>query len=287
MGWVELVLTTSLLWTITSTIEKYTLTKWIRNPLIPTIILAFISLIAALIILGIRPELLLPKHMLVALGAGVLSTLSIFLYFRAVKIEEISRVVPLFFLTPLFVCLLAGIFLGEMFSADKYIGVALLIIGAVLLSLKKGFRINTAFWYMIACDISLAISAVLIKYLLNFADFWTVFSYVKIGGFIAVIPIVPGILKEMKTLSRKPLVVLSVGETISVIAYLIFVIASAMGPISLVNALTATQAVFILVVSGLLSLFYPNIIKEETNAKTVLVKSISVAMIIIGVYLVS
>lgn len=71
--------------------------------------------------------------------------------------------------------------------------------GAILISSKTISKISfgKAFWWMILCTLALAINQLLTKYLLNFADYWTIFAYVRIGAAIGVIPIAYVYLPEL------------------------------------------------------------------------------------------
>jgi len=55
-------------------------------------------------------------HQLLGLVAGLFYVVAVLLYFEALKDEEVSRVVPLFGMAPIFVTVLAAIFLGEIFT---------------------------------------------------------------------------------------------------------------------------------------------------------------------------
>jgi len=57
-------------------------------------------------------------------------------YFKAIKIEEISRVVPLLSFSPLFVLIFDAIFLGEVFTSLQYLEIFSLVVGVFLISVK-------------------------------------------------------------------------------------------------------------------------------------------------------
>ncbi|PIU98266.1 hypothetical protein COS61_02345, partial [Candidatus Wolfebacteria bacterium CG03_land_8_20_14_0_80_40_12] len=182
--WVIFSILAALCWAIVSIVDKYVLTKWVRKPIVPVMILGIIGLLASLFIYlfhGFSPLSYL--NIIWAFVAGVLYILSMLFYFKAAKIEEISRIAPLWYLTPVFVLILAAIFLGEVFPLIKYLGIFLLVTGAIIISLKnlEKISIGRAFWFMILASLVLSGEAVITKHLLNFTDFWTVFAYIKIG----------------------------------------------------------------------------------------------------------
>jgi len=216
-----------------------------------------------------------------------------FFYFKAVKIEEISRIIPFFYLSPLFILILASIFLGEIFAPIKYLGIFFLVIGVFLISLKKITKISfgKAFWLMILSSFSLAINQVITKYLLGFADFWTIFSWTRIGTIVALIPVYfvcfPDLLSTVKEHGKKVISIISLNESLNVVGVIFITVAASIGYITLVNFLSSIQALFVLIFAVFLSIFYPKILKEEVGKSTVLLKLIAIILMFVGAILVS
>jgi len=227
-----------------------------------------------------------------AFVTGILYILSMLFYFKAVKIEEISRVVPLFYLTSLFVSILAAVFLGEIFTPVKYLGIFLLIIGAILVSSKNfiKFGFGKAFWLMIAASLVLSVNVIITKYLLDFADFLTIFSYIRIGAFFALIPIFcfsfKDLISTVREHGKKVIIVISLNEILNLVGVLLITIAMTKGYVTLVNALSSVQPFFVLLFAVILSIFYPKILKEEIGKSAVLLKLIAITLMFIGVILI-
>lgn len=289
MSWILFSILAVIVWAVVNIIDKYILEKLIKKPIIPVIFVGVVGLVGSIIVYFTRDfSELSYTNIGLAILAGIFYILMAVFYFKAVKLEEISCVVPLFHLTPIFVLILALIFLGEIFTPIKYLGIFLLIMGAVLISSKGSLKINfgRAFWFMIFSSFALAINQIITKYLLNFADFWTIFSYVRIGAFIAVIPLFYINYKDILFLTKKPLGFVVLSESLNLIAVLFFTIAISVGFVTLVNALTSTTSFFVLIFTVMLSIFYPKILKEEISKKTVLMKLVAIVMMFIGVVLI-
>ena len=149
MLWIIYSIIAVLIWSIVNIVDKHILEKRIKNSLIPVVIFGVIGLLIAIIIYllqGFQP--LSGLNIILALIAGIFLKLTNVFYFKATKIEEISRVIPLLSLSPLFVLILATIFLGEVFKPLQYLGIFLLVIGAILLStkiFKEEIRLSKAF----------------------------------------------------------------------------------------------------------------------------------------------
>jgi transporter family protein len=294
MSWILFSILAALTWATVNTIDKYILTKWVRKPIVPVMILGIIGLIASILVYLFHGfSTLSYLNITLAFVAGIFYILMSIFYFKAVKIEEISRVVPLFYLTSLFVLIFAAIFLGEIFTPIKYLGIFLLIIGAILISSRNFIKISfgKAFWLMILSSLALSANAVITKYLLNFADFWTIFSYTRIGTIFALIPIFyfsfPDLVSTVKEHGKKIIGVISLNESLNVIGVLLITIATAIGYVTLVNALSSIQPFFVLLFAVVLSIFYPKILKEEISKSIVLLKLIAIILMFIGAVLIT
>lgn len=110
MSWALLTISAAFIFAITSIIDKFLLTKWIKNPIVLVLILSGVGLLFGLnIYLFYGFSFLSGFNIALALIAGVIYFFGEIFYYKAVKLEEISKVVPLVFLSPLFVLLLATI----------------------------------------------------------------------------------------------------------------------------------------------------------------------------------
>lgn len=293
MNWVILVVTASLLLAVVNTLDKYVLTKWVRNPLVSVLVLGLIGLVgggAIFVTRGFAP--MSAFNIFLALIAGICYLLAVIFYFKALKIEEMSRVVPLFYLSPLFILVFAAVFFGEIFNFLNYLGIFLLMIGAIWISSRSFLKItfNLAFWWMMIAVVTWSANLLLVKYLLNFTDYWTIFAWIRIGGFIGMIPLLfiylPELRRTTKKYGKKVLVVMSLSETITLISILLVTIATSIGYVTLVEALSALQALFVLLIALALSVFRPSILKEELGGAVVLQKVIATILMFVGVILI-
>ena len=274
-------------------VDKYVLTKWIKNPLIPVMMIGIIGLAASFIIYFFRGFAPLSNfNVFLSLVAGLLYILTAVFYFKALKEEEASRIVPLSSLSPLFILIFAGIFLGEVFTPLKYLGIILLITGAILISSRSLLKItfSSAFGWMLLAVITASVVAVLTKYILNFTDYWTVFAWTRVGTAIGVAPIIFLYFPELKSITRqygkKVIIVMSANETLNLFAVLFITIAMSIGYVTLVRALSSVSPLFVLFIAVMLSRFYPLILKEEIGRAVVLQKVLAIVLMLIGTTLI-
>ena len=294
--WAVFTLLAVVTWASSNVIDKIVLTKWVKNPYLPIMIVSVVGLVFSLFVyLSQGLSALTMNQLILTLLLGLTYVVTVIFYFKAIQIEEISRIIPLYSAAPLFVLILASVFLGEFFAIDKYFGIFFLVMGGILISIKKGFKISLgkAFLFMMLSSLSWAASSVLTRYLVSSIDFWTVFVYARIGQFLAALPIFYLHAKELvnviKQYGKKVLVGMTVSETLAVGGTLLYTIALSfsLGYASLVSALAAAQQFFVLLIATFLSLFYPKIIKEDTNNRTIWLKLIAMILLVIGVVLIT
>ncbi len=294
MYWILFTLLATLLWALGNIIDKHILSKWITKPIIPVMFVGIIGLLSSVVIYFFQGyETLSSINIVWAFIAGTLYILTNIFYYKAINLEEASRVMALFQITPLFVSIIAAVFLGEIFFISTHVGIILLVIGAIIISSKNSIslKFEKSFWLMILASFSWASMMVITKYLLDFADFWTIFSYSRIGTIFVLIPIVyfnfKDLLLAIKEKGKKIILIVSIPESIGIIAILFITIATVDGYVTFVNALSSLQPLFVLVMAVILSKFYPKIIKEEIGKSTVIKKIIAIVIMIIGAILVT
>src|SRR3989338_10113321 len=121
MSWVIYALLAAFLYSVVAIIDKFTITKWIKNPFVPPIVFGAIGFLFSAAIYFFQGFAQLSAfNIALAIFAGIISVVASVAYFKAAKIEEISRLVPMLFLNIIFVVILAAVFIGEIFTLEKY-----------------------------------------------------------------------------------------------------------------------------------------------------------------------
>ncbi len=84
-------------------------------------------------------------------------------------------------------------------------------------------------------------NVLLTKYLLGFADYWTIFAYTRIGEAISLIPIAfayfPELMRTIKEHGRKVIIVMFLNEFLNILGVLFVTIAIAIGFVTLIKKL--------------------------------------------------
>lgn len=292
-SWIVLSLLSGLLMAMVNLIDRYVLTRLVKKAMIPLFILGLIGLGPGLLILLVKGgfELAWP-HLLLGVGAGFAFLAMSYFYFRAAQVEEISRVVPLFYLAPIFVTAAAVFLLGETLSVRACFGIAALIAGAALISSRWPLKIrpSRAFRLMVLAAAAMAVYTVAAKYLLRFADFWTVLAISRIGMAIGLVPFFFGYWSELKSAlsGRRGLKVAGLmagNEGIALAGSLFFIMAAARGPIAVVNAVASTQPFFVFALSLVVTMIRPGLLGEDLGWRNLAFKFAAILVMFAGLVL--
>jgi transporter family protein len=293
MSWILFAILASLLWSACNIIDKYVYTKLLKNPMISIIFMGIIGIFIGAGIYFMRGFSELSYfNILIAMVSSGIYLFAVLLYFKAVKIEDISTIVPLYYITPLFTLILATILLGEIFTPLKYLGIFLLVAGAMFISAKGSFRpsLGKAFWLIMASSVLISVNSVITKYLLGFSDFWTIYAYMRIGIFLWLIPSYfinfKDISHAIKKHRAKAVSWVSISEFLNLVAIFLSTIAASIGYVTLVGALTSIQPFFVLLITVLMSIYIPKILKEEIGKSAIALKLAGIIVMFIGALLV-
>ncbi len=292
--WILFALLFGLSMAVVNILDKLVVDRWASRPIVPVLLLGVFNVFPAALILWVKgmPYLSLRLWLMVLAAGAALLSMALF-YFSAAAREEISRVVPLMFLSPLFVAILAWIFLGEVFSLLQYAGIAALIGGAVLVSVRFPYRFTPgrAFWNMILAAFSISVYFTIMKYLLRDWDYWSVFSLTRLGMSGLMVPLFFLYYADLRDTLRKfggrVVGIMALDQNIALAANLFLTVAAAAGPITLVNALASTQPFFVLFFTVLLSRFIPSLLWEESRGSTVLQKMAALCLMFAGALLIT
>lgn len=289
MTWITLTLASALLWAVVNLIDKYVLTRWVQNPVLPVIVQGTVGVTVGLALLLTPGATRLPlPYLPLALGVGGLEMLVGLLYFRAARLEEISRVVPLFYLTPLFVSIWAAVFLGEVFPSLQYFGVIALVAGAMLISAKRTARLrfSPALGLMVLASLVLSVNAVITKFLVNAVDFRTVFATTRVGHLILLLPLLfghtPDLVATVKRHGQRVVGVIAAGAGLNLLAVLLITQAYAIGYATFISALVSVQQVFVFLFALALTLISPHLLGEEITRAALVRKLTAILLMIIG-----
>ena len=289
MTWVFYSLLAAMLWAIVNVTDKYTMDKLVTNPMIPVLILGLVQLITAVSIYCFYGYAFVTSiDLTLAFLAGLFYVATMFFYYQAIKKDEISKLIPLYYLAPVFILLIAQFMMNENLFHNQYWGIGFLVSGAILISLPTPFklRFNEGAGYMLLAAFFYALNQVLTKYLLKENDFWSVFAYVRIGIFLSLLPLFYWVLiyktDSYRNVSYQAYGIMVSNQLLNIAGVFAITVALTQGYVTLVNALASVQPFFVLILTTALGIMLPNIIKESMSSSALIKKFLAIALIFIG-----
>lgn len=297
MNWVIFTLTSRALWAADNIVDKLLIGKHLKDSVVLTLIAGISALLLSLVIiifnglswLGLEPIALV-------IFAGVIQILAVFAFYQAISKEEISRVIPLFQFSPLFVLVLSLLFLGEVLIPNHYLAFVLILLAGFLISLQKTkgiFKLRVAFWWMVLSSLIYAVQVVILKSLYGAYPFWDLTVYLGFGEFLPTL-ILLFLISNFRDRFIRSLSNLKLVGWILLILAMFFVATASLsgfwaltsGPVSLISVFRGFQSIFVLIYAILFSIWLPKILKEELNKRTLGIKAIAILLMVIGLYLI-
>ena len=230
---------------------------------------------------------------LAALASGIGLGLGYALLFVGLKVDEASRAVAITQVYPIFVALLAVLFLGEILNVLQWAAIILVALGTMLVSLPgipnrlAELKPTGGVPILLGSGLMLGLGFFAAKVALEETSLRTVFIYQQAGTLLVFLPFShPGVWRQLFAAlrDRKTLFLMVVGEGIlPLIALLAALQAASLGPISLVSAFLATTPLFVFVLATLLSQSRWNLMGEAITRRALTLKFSAIVMIVIGV----
>lgn len=296
MNWLAYALIGTASLATTAILDKFILSRYTRDATAYLVSLVIVQQLFAFLVLIFRGFEFVYPASLIAFLSGSFQIVLWVSYLKALQVEEVSRVTPLVFIYPLFVFAISALFLGEVLTPARYIGGALLVLSAVLISYKPQkaktpLFISPAVKYLFFFWVFVALYATTAKYLLSFMDEWHLYFWSSIGNLIFGIPLLTkhGIRNETRELLQRSKVLgaILLEELFDFTGRIGLIFALSLGSVSLVTSVNALQPLIVLIYVMVLSLFMPGMLKEETGKETLVFKFAAVILVAIGMYLIT
>jgi uncharacterized membrane protein len=301
MSWLFFAFSGPVLWAISVHFDKYLVERFFKDSNVAVLLLftAFIGVLLLPFIWFYEPGVI--DHDLGSIAlmilSGILYLSAMLLYLQALQSEEASVVAPFFQAGPLFGYVLAYFILGETLTPLQMMGGALIILGALIVSLRFGqsakmFKARLAA-QMLSCGFIMALSGLIFKMFALKVEFWTTIFWMFVGEAIfgAGLLLIPVYRRQFMTLLRKNTVALlginGSNEIINLSGSLGNRYALLFAPLSIVQAIGSTTTLFVFGFGILLSMFFPSLSREDLSARELVQKGIAAVLVAIGVALVT
>lgn len=288
----------SFLWAVTNHIDKFLINGANGSTYSVKTLLVFSTLISGLVL---SPIWLIISNFSVSIStisliavliSSVIYVLATFLYFKALEKSDVSIVVVMFQLIPVFSFILAFILFKESLTVNQLIGSIIIILSAVIISFnfeeknnKSNFKalflmtLSSLFYasYFILFDVAIRHSS------FNSCAFWYQMGFVLIGiVLICIRSFRETFIKTIKENGKKFISLNITNEVMNLSANLLVNFANVSISIALVNVLNGFQGAFVFILGVIGVILLPKYFKEDLR-KWVLIQKIGcIILSIIG-----
>ena len=299
MLWLIVAISAYLILAIVFLVNKYLLAGPLPNPKVFAFYVGMLGILILFIVPFTGFFIPGPFQIFLSLLAGTLFICALLWFYKALHLFEVSRVVPAIGgLIPLFSFGFIYFFSfgKETLSFLEVIVFILLVFGSVLITLEKRKLITLRGLQISALAAFLfSLSFVLAKYVYLEQPFWNGFIWMRVGGFLAALffflifkEVREEIFKKNASLKIKTALIFILNQAMGAGALILQNWAIFLAPLAfvpIINALQGTQYVFLLIFAILLSLKFPQILKEEISKEVISQKLFAILLIGAGLTL--
>lgn len=301
VSWVVFAFSGPVLWAISVHLDKYLVERFFKENNVAVMLLftAFVGLLLLPFIWLYEPSVTAPGAASIALIvlAGVFYMTAMLLYLQALQTEEASVVAPYFQAGPLFGYGLAYLVLGETLSARQLLGGVMIVLGALIVSLRfengaRMFKARLAA-LMLPCGFAGALAGLIFKIFAIDVEFWTTTFWMYVGEalFGCALLLVPSYRRQLLAVLRvNTAALLSINgsnELINLGGGLGNRYALLFAPLSIVQAIGSTTTLFVFGFGVVLSLIWPKLGREDLSGRELLKKGLAALLVAAGVALVT
>lgn len=294
MGWLSIAILSSSIFGVVNVIDSHLISR--RMPSLGCFLLpvAIVQLIYGSIIFALFPFPgdLSASQLGLAIGSGLLRSAAATIMLHTMTTEEISRVIPVVSTYPLFVSIMAVPLLGESLSWLQWVAVAIVVAGAVLVSLKQnptnpGLRLGRSFRLLMMSSLLTAGANITSKYALSYISFWNMYSLTAfcIAFLFLLLSARPSVYGKLKAMPRRnsAIILLVCNELGALAAIVLSFWAIKHGPVSLVSTAIGSRPAFVFLYSLILTRIRPTFLKWHPSPLMLILRLVATAMIVGGI----
>ena len=293
MSWANAALLSAGIMALVTVLDSHLVSK--RLPSLRAFMLpvGVIHLLLALVTASLAP---LPVAVLSpGVGYAVLSSLirvgAILILLDSLRREEVSTVIPIVYTYPVFVAIMASVFLGERLAPLQWGAVCIVVLGAVLVSMGRGpsmsemKRPRSALLFL--SSLLFATADVTGKQALSSISSWNLFwiGAATMGAVFVALGLRPYVVRSIRALPdrRNALAIFAGNEILAPIGIAMSYWALERGPVSLVSTLISSRPLFVVAFALLLSRIAPQFLFWSGGRRTVILRVAATVLIVGGI----
>jgi uncharacterized membrane protein len=295
MDWVTAALLSAVSIGVVNILDSHLITK--RMPSLRAYLLvASVFILGYTVVISVLtplPEGLAAWPLAVAIISGIIRSVGLGILLYTLKMEEVSRVVPVVYTYPVLVAIVAVPVLGESLGVLQWLAILIVVSGAVMVAVRKNGKgvtgwLGKPFLLLALASLSLALAEVAGKYALDYMtslNLYWITAFCVIFVFLA-ISLRRGIIKQVSGVVRqtKTILMVFITETLAVVGIILLFWALERGPVSLVSTISGSRPLFVFLLAWLLSRLWKGFLLEDrTMGAALVLRLLATAMIVGGI----
>jgi len=230
-----------------------------------------------------------------AILSGITRAASVVIMLYLMKKEEVSLIIPIANTYPIIVALIAIPTLNETMNPLQWVAIIIVVLGVLLASvrLSPGARITWLGKPMVllaGSSFLWAISDIMAKYALEYLSSWNMYwiSHLILPAAFFSVSLRPSVFREVINFKERnsSILMVTLNETMAVIALVLFYWSMQRGPVSLVSAIYSIRPVFVILYALIISRFSNMLLESRSGGEALALRFIATAMIVGGIVII-
>lgn len=291
--WILIALASTAASALVNTLDSHFLTRRMPSLRSYLLVIGAFTILVGLVLLITFP----PPHgigwqpLALALLSNVLRVVAVSLLLYAMKKEDVARIMPIGSTAPIFVAVMAALFLGERLEAMQWLAIAVVVTGAVLISFKREVGGNhrfhaSSFFMLLGSAAMYAAADVSNKYVLDFMSYWTSvsLSLVITSGLFILFCWRRCVVEEIRGLGRpwQTVVLVNLNQLLAIAAMAAGFWAIQNGPVSLASTVFNSKPLFVFLYAVILGYLAPGFLLNGSADRQSLALKLTATVMIVG-----
>ncbi len=298
MDWIFLSIASAAIFAVVSVLDKFILMRHAPSATTFIVLLGLLQLPAAAVMVLVNPpDLPATGAWAIAYASGLIWGVSLVLMFQVMSKHEVSRVLPVIATSPVYVAIMAMVFLDEELTLAHWIAIAVTVTGAFMISTRPvrgsvAIVLGSSLGVLLVASVLVAAAQLLGKIALNDMTLTSMFPFRSLGLATGCVALsfrhsTYSETRAMFSRIKSGGFMLLTEAIIAPFAALVTMWAIMLGPVSLAVTLMSSRPMFVFVLSSILSTRLLPMLGEPLDKATLTIKGMSIALIISGVIMIS
>ena len=290
MTWLIIVIIAHLFYALVFVIDKYILSRSLPHPIVYAFYVGILS-IAIWVLAPFGFYFPSSEETILILLAGIAQVAGWIFFYKAIHKGEVSRIIPFVgAFIGIFTLILSVLIIGEVLTSKQLLAIVLLILGSLIVSLKKREIFQGYFRLAILASLLFAVFWVITKYIFLDTTFISGIIWIRTGVAVIALTLLISkknrelIFQRTEKLEASTVKAFLIGRASGVLGALGIYLAVFWGSVALVNSLQGLQYVFVLILALLLFRKFPKL-REEFSREIIIQKIIAIILIGAGLFI--